>query len=122
MSASDPNSFIALTDTPKEVEKKINKYAFSGGQPTIEEHRKLGGNPNIDVSFQYLKMFFESDDKKLAQIEKDYRSGKMLTGELKKYTIEKINDFLKEFQKKRELAKKDVEKFIYKEKWVTIMK
>ncbi|OIO42848.1 tryptophan--tRNA ligase [Candidatus Pacearchaeota archaeon CG_4_10_14_0_2_um_filter_05_32_18] len=116
MSASDPNSFIALTDTPKEVEKKINKYAFSGGQPTIEEHRKLGGNPNIDVSFQYLKMFFESDDKKLAQIEKDYRSGKMLTGELKKYTIEKINDFLKEFQKKRELAKKDVEKFIYKEK------
>ena len=46
----------------------------------------------------------------------------MLTGELKKYTIEKINDFLKEFQKKRELAKKDVEKFIYKEKWVTIMK
>jgi tryptophanyl-tRNA synthetase len=112
MSASDPNSFIALTDTPKEVEKKINKYAFSGGQPTIEEHRKLGGNTNIDVSFQYLKMFFESDDKKLAQIEKDYRNGKMLTGELKKYTTEKINDFLKDCQKKRDLAKKEVANII----------
>ena len=35
-------------------------------------------------------MFFEPDDKKLAHIEKDYKSGKMLTGELKKYTIDKI--------------------------------
>ncbi|MEK6891437.1 MAG: tryptophan--tRNA ligase, partial [Nanoarchaeota archaeon] len=84
MSSSDPNSYIALTDSPKEVEKKINKYAFSGGQSTIEEHRKKGGNPDIDVCFQYLRMLFEEDDKKLAQIEKDYRSGELLTGELKK--------------------------------------
>jgi len=114
MSASDSNSYIAPTDSPKEVEKKINKYAFSGGQSTIEEHRKKGGNPDIDVCFQYLKMLFEEDDKKLEKIEKDYRSGKMLTGELKKYTIEKINSFLKEHQKAREAAKKDVERFIYK--------
>ena len=59
-------------------------------------------------------MFFEQDDKKLAQIEKDYKSGKMLTGELKEYTIKKINDFLKEHQKNRELAKKQVDKFILK--------
>jgi len=114
MSSSDVNSFIALTDSPEAVKKKINKYAFSGGQATIEEHRKKGGNPDVDVSFQYLKMFFEQDDKKLAQIEKDYKSGKMLTGELKEYTIKKINDFLKEHQKNRELAKKQVDKFILK--------
>jgi len=30
MSSSDPNSFIALTDNPKTVKNKINKYAFSG--------------------------------------------------------------------------------------------
>jgi tryptophanyl-tRNA synthetase len=112
MSSSDENSYIALTDSPEVVKKKINKYAFSGGQATVEEHRKLGGNPDIDVSFQYLKMFFEQDDKKLAEIEKKYRKGEMLTGELKAYTIEKINAFLKEHQKKRELAKKNVEKFL----------
>jgi tryptophanyl-tRNA synthetase len=111
MSASDPTSFIALTDSPEEVKRKINKYAFSGGQDTIEEQRKKGGNPDIDVSFQYLKFFFENDDKKLAQIEKDYRSGKMLTGELKAYTIEKINNFLKEHQKKRDKAKDMLERF-----------
>jgi len=111
MSSSDETSFIAMTDSPKEVEKKIKKYAFSGGQDTIEEHRKKGGNPDIDISFQYLKIFFEPDDKKLAQIHNDYKSGKMLTSELKNYLIEKINSFLKEHQKKRELARKKVEDF-----------
>ena len=42
MSASDPTSAIFVTDTPKQVQKKINKYAFSGGQATVEEHRQLG--------------------------------------------------------------------------------
>lgn len=114
MSSSDPTSYIALTDSPEEVKNKINKYAFSGGQATIEEHRKKGGNPDVDVSFQYLKMFFEPDDSKLEKIEKDYRSGKLLTGELKKILIDKINDFLKEHQKKRELARKQIDKFIIK--------
>ncbi len=114
MSSSDIDKAILLTDSPEEVKRKINKYAFSGGQPTIEEHRKKGGNPDIDVSFQWLK-YFEMDDKKLLQIEKNYRSGKMLTSELKNYLIEKINDFLKEHQKrKKSITQKDIDKFIYK--------
>jgi tryptophanyl-tRNA synthetase len=112
--SSSEGSQIFLSDTPEEVKRKINKYAFSGGQATIEEHRKLGGNPDVDVSFQYLKMFFEEDDKKLAQIEKDYRSGKMLTGELKAILIEKINAFLTLHQKRREEAKKNLDKFLFK--------
>jgi len=113
-SSSDFNSAIFTTDSPKEVETKINKYAFSGGQPTIEEHRKLGGNPDVDVPFQYLRMLLEEDDKKLEQIRKDYKSGKMLTSELKKYTIDKINAFLKEHQKKREEAKNRINEFLWK--------
>jgi len=114
MSSSDQMSYIALTDSPKEVETKIKKYAFSGGRDTLEEHKKHGGNPDIDVSFQYLKFLFEPDDKKLDEIEKKYRNGEMTTGELKKITIDKINAFLKEHQKKRELAKKQIEKFLSK--------
>lgn len=112
MSSSDEKSFIALTDSPKEVEMKIKKYAFSGGRDTIEEHRKKGGNPDVDVCFQYLKMFFEPDDKKLKQIYDDYKSGRLLTSELKNYTIEKINAFLKKHQEKRKLAEKQVDKFL----------
>ena len=113
MSSSDENSFIAMTDSPKDVKRKIHKYAFSGGQPTVKEHTKKGGNPDTDVSFQYLKMFFEPNDKKLQKIHDDYKSGKMLTSELKEILIQKINKFLKEHQKKRKLAKKQVDKFIY---------
>lgn len=112
MSSSDPSSFIALTDNEKEVETKIKKYAFSGGQDTLEKHRRLGGNPDVDVSFQYLRAFFEPDDEKLAQIEKDYRSGRLLSGELKKIAIDKINSFLKDHQKKRKDAEKFLSKFI----------
>jgi tryptophanyl-tRNA synthetase len=112
MSSSDEFSYIALTDTAKEVEKKIKKFAFSGGKDTLDEHRKHGGNPDIDVSFQYLKMFFEPDDKKLMKIYDDYKSGKLLSGELKQILIDKINAFLKDVQKKRGVAKKQVGKFL----------
>lgn len=112
MSSSNSSSFIALTDSAEDVKKKINKYAFSGGKDTLEEHKKHGGNPDIDVSFQYLRMFFEEDDKKLDKIEKDYRSGKLFSGELKKILIDKINDFLAEHQKKIKDAEKVIGKFI----------
>jgi tryptophanyl-tRNA synthetase len=112
MSASDDNGTVYTTDTPEIVKKKINKYAFSGGQPDIEEHRKKGGNPDIDVSYQYLRIFFEPDDNKLKKIYDDYKSGKMLTGELKVILIEKINDFLRIHQEKREKAKDQFEKFL----------
>jgi tryptophanyl-tRNA synthetase len=112
MSSSDSTSYIALTDSVKEVENKIKKYAFSGGKDTLEEHRAKGGNTEVDVSFQYLRFFFEEDDLELARIEKEYRCGKMLTSELKKITIEKINAFLKEHQARRIGAKKIFKDFI----------
>ena len=114
--SSSGEGVIFLSDTPKEVERKIKKYAFSGGKDTLEEHRKHGGNPDIDVSFQYLKIFFEQDDKKLEKIESDYRSGKLLSGELKQITIDKINAFLKEHQKSRKEAEKNMDKFMFK--WI----
>ena len=113
MSASDENGTIYTTDSPNIVKKKINKHAFSGGQTDIEQHRKLGGNPDIDVSYQYLRIFFEPDDNKLKSIYDDYKSGKMLTGELKAILIEKINDFLAIHQVKREKAKDQIDQFIF---------
>nr|CAH7761868.1 unnamed protein product [Callosobruchus chinensis] len=100
MSASDPNSTIFCTDTPKQLKNKINKHAFSGGQTTVEEHRKIGGNCDVDISFQYLRFFLEDDDK-LEQIRKDYSSGELLTGELKKILIETITPIIVQHQEQR---------------------
>ena len=49
------------------LRQQINKYAFSGGQNTREEHEMYGGNCDVDVSYQYLKYFLD-DDEKLADI------------------------------------------------------
>ena len=116
MSASSENGTVYTTDTPNVVKKKINKYAFSGGQPDIDQHRKLGGNPDIDVSYQYLRIFFEPDDNKLKSIYDDYKSGKMLTGELKAILIEKVNAFLEVHQENREKAKEQFEDFLFENK------
>ncbi|MBS3080095.1 tryptophan--tRNA ligase [Candidatus Pacearchaeota archaeon] len=112
--SSSENNGIFTTDTKEEVKNKINKYAFSGGQPTLEEHKLKGGDPEIDVSFQYLRMLLEEEDEKLNKIYENYKSGKLSTGELKKYTIEKINVFLEKHQKEREKAKKKIDDFVYK--------
>jgi tryptophanyl-tRNA synthetase len=111
MSSSDPQSAVFLSDSSEEIKTKIMKYAFSGGQATIEEHRKKGGNPNIDISYQWLT-FLEEDDKKLKKIHDDYKSGKMLTGELKKILVDKINMFLVQHNKAREKARKEIKKFV----------
>jgi len=113
MSASNENGTVYTTDAPDVVKKKINKHAFSGGQTSVEEHRKLGGNPDIDVSYQYLRIFFEPDDNKLKSIYNDYKSGKMLSGELKAILIEKMNGFLAVHQENRERAKDKMDEFLF---------
>lgn len=79
MSASDETSAIFVTDTPKQIKSKVNKYAFSGGGATVELHRANGANLDVDVPYKYLS-FFLDDDEKLARIGEEYGSGKMLTG------------------------------------------
>ncbi|XP_029453806.1 tryptophan--tRNA ligase, cytoplasmic isoform X2 [Rhinatrema bivittatum] len=112
MSASDPNSSIFLTDTPKQIKNKINKHAFSGGKDTIEDHRKYGGNCDVDVSYMYLTFFLE-DDEKLEQIQKDYTSGALLTGELKKLLIETLQPMISAHQERRkQITNETVKKFM----------
>ena len=94
MSSSQPETTIFLNDSMKSIEKKI-KSSFSGGQATVEEHRAKGGNPDIDVAYQYLRYFFEEDDKELDNIREEYMSGKLLTGEIKSICVEKATSWMK---------------------------
>lgn len=107
MSASDNNSAIFLTDTPKQIKTKINSKAFSGGRATVEEHRALGGDPDVDVPFQLLRFFLEDDDK-LEAVRVAYKKGEMLTGEMKKLAIETISPIVEEHQRQRKLVTEEV--------------
>lgn len=107
MSASEINSAVFLTDTPKQIKDKINKHAFSGGKPTLEEHRQFGGNTDIDVSFQLLR-FFLFDDDKLERIRVAYTKGELLSGEVKKIAIETLQPIVAEHQANRKKVTDEV--------------
>ncbi|TFK76571.1 tryptophanyl-tRNA synthetase [Pluteus cervinus] len=112
MSASDPNSSIYMTDKPAQIKNKVNKHGFSGGQETEEEHRRLGGDTEVDVSYQYLR-FFLDDDEELEKLGKDYRSGELLTGQLKAKCIAILQTFVGGFQERRaKIAEADIDAFM----------
>lgn len=100
MSASIANSAIYITDTPNQIKKKINSHAFSGGGDTAELHALNGGNCEVDVSFQYLRFFMDSDEE-LEEIRVAYSSGKMSTSTLKQKCIQVCQELVKGIQEKR---------------------
>jgi len=104
MSASVASTALYMTDTPKQIRKKINKHAFSGGGATLEEQQKYGANLDIDVPYQYLKIWLD-DDEELEQIGKAYASGEMMTGEVKK----RLGDVVAELVEKHQAARKEVD-------------
>ncbi|OBA27706.1 tryptophanyl-tRNA synthetase [Hanseniaspora valbyensis NRRL Y-1626] len=107
MSASDENSAIYMTDTQKQIQKKINKFAFSGGKATLEEHKEKGGDVDVDIAFQYMK-FFKDDDKFLSEVEESYKKGELLSSEMKKLCIETLQVFVKEFQERRAVVTPEI--------------
>ncbi len=114
MSASDPNSAIFTTDTPEQIEKKVMN-AFTGQQPTAKLQKELGGNPDICNICQYYYFLFEQDDKKLMEIFEGERNGTLLAGEHKADLSERIKNFISDHQKKREKARKVVDKVMLKD-------
>ncbi|NOZ81595.1 MAG: tryptophan--tRNA ligase [Candidatus Micrarchaeota archaeon] len=114
MSASDPRSAIFTTDSPEEIRKKVAN-AFTGGRDTIEEQRKLGGRPEICSVFKYYEFFFEPDDERLKEISSSCKKGERTCGECKQILTEKIVKFVEEHQKKREKARKVLDKFILRD-------
>lgn len=101
MSSSAAEKAIRLTDDPETVEEKIMEHAYSGGRESVEAHRKHGGDPEADVAYQLLFAFFEPDDKTVERLAHEYRSGELLSGELKAHAVKRITEFLGEHQSRR---------------------
>lgn len=100
MSSSAEETAVFLSDTPKKIKTKINKFAFSGGRDTVEEHRRLGGNVDIDISYRYLTFFLDDDDK-LEHIRQAYSTGEMLSGEIKKELIQVLQPLVAGHQERK---------------------
>jgi len=99
MSSTGGEPVIFMTDEIKSVTKKIMS-AFSGGQETAELQRVLGANLEVDVAYQYL-LYFLDDDNELKRLAGEYKSGKILSGELKKILARLVCDFVLNHQANR---------------------
>lgn len=110
MSSSSPESYIALTDEPEEGAKKVMR-AKTGGRVTLEEQRKLGGEPEQCNVYELLLYHLVEDDNELLEYKKDCVGGTRVCGRCKKYTAGLMRDFLKDHQEKRELAKEKLHEF-----------
>ena len=110
MSSSKPKTTLFLHDDVASAEKKIKK-SFSGGQSTVEEHRRLGGDPDKDVAYQYMMYFFEEDDSYLSEINRDYRAGKILAGEMKQLCIDRASEWLNNLSEMRDQTAHLIDQF-----------
>ncbi|MEC7532735.1 MAG: tryptophan--tRNA ligase, partial [Candidatus Thermoplasmatota archaeon] len=109
--SSKPETTIFMDDEVESMERKV-KRAISGGQPTVEEHRRLGGDVSKDVAFQYLQFLFENDDAALAEVKSEYESGRMLAGEVKQICIERATEWLRDLKEKRHQFEDSVTDFL----------
>ena len=107
-------SHIALHDTEETVRKKVNKM-FTGQQATAELQRKHGGDPEKCVVCQNYKYMFEPDDKKLEAIFDAERNGTMLAGEHKADLAKRINAFLEQHRRNREMIKGRLDDFMVRD-------
>ncbi len=110
MSSSVPDSYISLTEDPKGAAKKV-KRAKTGGRITLEEQKKLGGEPDKCSVYELLLFNLVEDDEELAQIYNDCVRGQKVCGNCKALAAEKMEKFLKEHQELREVAKDRLDEY-----------
>ena len=99
MSASDTESSIYLNDTDNQIKKKVGK-AFSGGQDTRELQEQIGGRTAVDVPYQYLTFFLESDEE-LETLRERYEKGLMQSGEMKAVATKELQTYVAAFRERR---------------------
>ena len=105
MSASQPETAIYTTDPPEVAEMKI-MAAYTG------EGTKLAGDPENCSVYAYYYFLFEEDDEKLAELERECKSGAIICGDCKARLAEVVKRFLTDFQKKREKARDKLDQLL----------
>ncbi|KLK89275.1 tryptophanyl-tRNA synthetase [Methanoculleus sediminis] len=99
MSSSVAESSFGFYESDRSIKKKV-MAAKTGGRMTLEEQRRLGGEP--DACSVYLLNLFHmlEDDVELADLRRRCESGELTCGQCKKETLERVNAFLSELRDK----------------------
>jgi tryptophanyl-tRNA synthetase len=108
MSSSIPESIISFYEPEATVRKKVMN-GITGGRMTLEEQKRLGGEPDR-CSLYLLNLFhMVTEDAELAEIRRKCVSGEIMCGTCKKETAERVVAFLKDFKEKMDAAADTIE-------------
>jgi tryptophanyl-tRNA synthetase len=99
MSSSIPESSFGFHEPEKDIKKKVMS-ALTGGRVSLEEQKRLGGEPDRCSVF-LLNLFFMVDtDAELEEIRQACLAGDLMCGACKKQTFERVKEFIQEFHEK----------------------
>ncbi len=99
MSSSIPESIISFSEPEAVIRKKVMN-GITGGRMTLEEQKRLGGEPDR-CSLYLLNLFhLVTDDPELAEIRRKCMAGEVTCGQCKKDTAERVIAFMKDFREK----------------------
>ena len=108
MSSSIPESIISFYEPEATVRKKVMS-GITGGRMTLEEQKRLGGEPDKCSIFLLNLFHMVTDDSELAEIRRRCCDGEVTCGQCKKETAERVVVFLKEFREKMDVAAETIE-------------
>ena len=103
MSSSVPESLFSFGEPDESISKKV-RNALTGGRMTVEEQKRLGGEPGRCSVFLLNLFHLVEDDQELEEIRKACQQGCLLCGPCKKATLDRVWSFLKDFRERMDAA------------------
>ncbi|MDH7593041.1 MAG: tryptophan--tRNA ligase [Methanomicrobiales archaeon] len=108
MSSSIPESLFGFQEEDESVKKKVMN-ALTGGRATLEEQRRLGGEPDRCPIFLLNLFHLIDDDRELDELRRACLQGKLMCGTCKKHTVERVTGFLHDFRERMDMVSHMVE-------------
>jgi tryptophanyl-tRNA synthetase len=99
MSSSVPDSLFGFAEPSAAVRKKV-MGALTGGRTTLEEQRRLGGEPDRCTLYELNRFHLCDDDAELAELYRRCAAGEVTCGACKRETADRVEAFLVDFRER----------------------
>ena len=99
MSSSVPESLFGFAEPSAAVRKKV-MGALTGGRTTLEEQRRLGGEPERCTLYELNRFHMCDDDAELAELRRRCMAGEVTCGACKRETADRVEAFLADFRER----------------------
>ncbi len=100
MSKRSSATTLTFSDDDGQIRTKLMS-AVTGGRATTDEQRKMGGEPDKCVIYEYYRDHFLESDTHLREVREECLTGKRLCGECKLELVNLVLDYAREHRRKK---------------------